>query len=1038
MTLTELSIKRPLLIIMLFLALILFGTLSYLGLKYNLLPSFSTGTITVKTVLVGASPSEIQEKITKPIENAIAEVEGIDFVTSSSLRNVSSIAISLKPDVNSVQAQQDIERKINQIKSTLPDDTEESVVNRRSSDDSAVLNLSVTADKLDNTAFYDLVDKNIKPRLSNVQGVGQIDIVGGQPKEVKIEMDNRKLQMYNLSPKQIYKIIAANTSSLPGGSITNHQQNLSITINGDYSDIDVFRQIVISDNGLGSRIMLKDIATVGIAQQDVTTLNRINGKPGIGIQVFKTNDANAVAVVEEVKKTLTELKTLYATQGLDYNIASDQSVYTLSSADAVMHDLFLAVLIVGVVMLFFLHSIRSSVFVLIAIPSAMIPTFIVMNLMGFSLNLMTLLALSLVVGILVDDSIVVLENIFRHLEMGKDKSKAALEGRNEIGFTAVAITLVDVVVFLPMTFAGGLIGNILREFAVVVVISTLMSLLVAFTVTPMLASRFAKLEQLTKATLWGRVILSFESFLNLMKDFYGTSLRIVLQNKRYLFVFIFTLMVGSIVLVPTGFIGASFTGTNEKGELSIKLETASDTPIKQTNLLTKQAEQIVLKHPEVQSLYTLVGTQTGSKNNAENLAELSVNLTDKTKRNLTSDEFGTMIRDELKQIPGLQVTIIPVGITGSSNAPIQIVLQGTETLKVEKAAKMLEKVIIATAGTDYVRFSTKENVNQIQVTPDREKITQLGLTLPDVAQNIQLAFNSNSKLDFLQNDETYHINIGISKTDKLNIDAIRNLSLTNSNGQMFRLYQIAEVKQVNVQQILQRTNRQNSITVTAASVGRPSGDIVKEIKEKVKQLDLPAGVQVIYQGDSKNQGDAFSSLGLALMIAFVLVYMVMVALYESLVYPFVVIFSVPVALIGALLALALTMEQLTIFTIIGMIMLMGLVTKNGILIVDFANHLKQNGYSLTESLVEAGKERLRPIIMTTFAMVLGMLPIALSQSPGSEFKNGMAWVLIGGLTSSFLLTLFIVPAMYMVVENLTMKFKKKNKIAPSEHSVLNR
>ncbi|PZR20224.1 MAG: acriflavin resistance protein [Flavobacterium psychrophilum] len=1025
MTLTELSIKRPLLITMVFLALILFGALSYMGLNYNLLPSFSTGTITIKTVLSGASPSEIQEKITRPVEDAISEVEGIDFVTSSSLQNVSSIAISLKPNVDDKQAQQDIERKINQMKSTLPDDIDEPVVNRRSTDDFAIMNLSVTASKLDGADFYDMVDKNIKPRLSNVQGVGQISIAGGQAKEVKIELDNTKLQYYNLSPKKVYQAIAANTSSLPGGNITNQQQHLSIIINGDYADKATFDQIVIADNGVGSRVMLTDIATISIGQQEIETLNRINGKPGIGIQVFKTNDANAVEVAAGIKKSLAELKILYKTDGFDYVIASDQSVYTLSSADAVMHDLFLAILIVGVVMLMFLHSVRSSLFVLIAIPSAMIPTFIVMEVMGFSLNLMTLLALSLVVGILVDDSIVVLENIFRHLEMGKDKRLAALEGRNEIGFTAVAITLVDVVVFLPMTFAGGLIGNILREFAVVVVVSTLMSLVVAFTVTPMLASRFAKMEHIKENTLWGKIILSFESFLNQLKDFYALSLRKALKAKRYLFAIILVLMIASIYLVPAGFIGSSFIGTNEKGELSIQLETASDMPIKETNLLTRKAEKILLGHPEVRSIYTLVGTQSGAKNNAENLSELSVSLVDKTQREFTTAEFGTIARDELSRIPGLQVTILPVSITGSSSAPIQIVVQGTNSTDVQKGAQLLEEAVRSTAGTDYVRFSTKKNQNQVQITPDREKIMRLGLSLPDVTQSIQLAFNGNDKLDFLQNGETYQINIGVNKQSKYDMESIENLSLINANGRMIKLHQVADVRLVNVPQILQRTNRQSSITINAAAVGRPSGDIVRDIKQKMTQKRLPAGVQVVYDGDSKNQGQAFASLGLALLIAIILVYMVMVGLYESLVHPFVVIFSVPVALIGALLALALTMEQLTIFTIIGMIMLMGLVTKNGILIVDFTNHLRDSGYNLTDALIEAGKERLRPIIMTTFAMILGMLPIALSQSPGSEFKNGMAWVLIGGLTSSFLLTLFIVPAMYMVMDNLRERFSKK-------------
>ncbi|WP_138485097.1 efflux RND transporter permease subunit [Dyadobacter bucti] len=1023
MSLTEISINRPLLIITVFVGLILFGIIGYTSLNYNLLPSFSQGTITIKTVLPGASPSEIQSKITKPIEDVISTVEGIDMVTSSSLQNVSSIAITLKSGVSDIEAQQDIERKITQIKSTLPADIDDPVVNRFSTDNFAILNLTATAN-LSDKALYELVDKDIKPRLSNVKGVGQINIIGGQPKEIKVLFDNEKLQMYGLSAKQVFQTVAANTISIPGGNVNSASENLSITISADYSNTQLLSQLVIRDNGTGSRILLSDIAVVSDAQQQVETLNRINGKPGIGIQIFKTNDANAVEVSEQVKETLAKLKTLYAKQGFSYQIASDQSVYTLESADSVLHDLFLAVLIVGVVMLLFLHSLRSSFFVLVAIPSAMIPTFIVMFLMGFSLNLMTLLALSLVVGILVDDSIVVLENIFRHLEMGKNRRQAALDGRNEIGFTAVAITLVDVVVFLPMAFAGGLIGNILREFAVVVVVSTLMSLLVAFTLTPMMASRFARLEHLSNETLWGRFILSFEGFLNSVKNGYGLVLHWVLHHKRYLFATVIILMIASIALVPTGFIGASFTGTGDRGELAIQLETAADMPIHQTNLLVRQAEQILLKHPQVKSVYTLVGTQTGAKGNTENIAELSVTLIDKRERDLTTDEFGTTARNEIEKVPGLQVTVIPTSITGAVNAPIQIVAKGTNMDSVYRAAAIVKDIVSKTAGSDYVRYSTKGLVKQIQITPQRDKIAMLGLNLPDVAQSIQLAFGGNDKTEFTQGDDTYKIDVSINQVDKQNIEAIRNLSLSSSKGQLVKLWQVADVREISGQSILQRTDRQNSITVTSSAVGRPSGDIVEDVRKAFETVTLPSGIEIVYQGDAKNQGDAFSSLGFALVIAIVLVYMVMVGLYESLVYPFVVIFSVPVALIGALLAIALTMNQLTIFTIIGMIMLLGLVTKNGILIVDFTNQLKAEGKEVVEALTEAGKERLRPIIMTTFAMILGMLPLAISQSPGSEFKNGMAWVLIGGLTSSFVLTLFLVPSVYLVVEKLMNRFSK--------------
>ncbi|NJN35134.1 MAG: efflux RND transporter permease subunit, partial [Saprospiraceae bacterium] len=555
--------------------------------------------------------------------------------------------------------------------------------------------------------------------------------------------------------------------------------------------------MVIKDNGFGSRVLLSDIATIDDAQQKVKTLNRYNSNSGVGLQIFKTNNANAVKVSNEVKEKLKILKTAYTNKNFNYDIASDQSIYTLASADAVIHDLFIAVLIVGFVMLLFLHSLRSSLFVLIAIPSAMIPTFIVMSVLGFSLNLITLMGLSLVVGILVDDSIVVLENIFRHLEMGKNKAQAALDGRNEIGFTAVAITLVDVVVFLPMAFTGGLIGNILKEFSVVVVTSTLMSLLVAFTLTPMLASRFGKLEHLTKATAWGRFILLFESQMEKLKDAYGKILHWVLFNKRYLLILVVALLVGSAMLIPTGFIGSSFAGSNDRGELSIKLEMDATSTIYQTNLAIKQAEEMVLKHPEVINAYTLVGTQSndvGAGSASSNKGEIAVSLVKKTERNITSDQFGTLLRDEIERIPGLQATIIPTGITGSTNSPIQIVINGPNPDEVSQTALKIKRIVEKTAGTDYVRFSTKGVKRQIQIEPNRELLATMGLTMPDVNQSIQIAFSGNNKTEFTEANENYGINVVLDNFDKQNIEDVKKLALSNNKGELVQLHQVATIK----------------------------------------------------------------------------------------------------------------------------------------------------------------------------------------------------------------------------------------------------
>lgn len=1019
MSITEISIKRPLLITVIFFTLILFGWISYKSLNYNLLPKFEVNVITVQTIYRGASSDEIQSSITKPVEDAVASIEGIDMITSTSMEGVSMIVIQLKPGTSTINAQRDAERKINEIKATLPDDVDDPVIRRVNLDEIPVLKISATAN-MTQGQLYDLIDQKVKPLMLNVEGVGTVSIIGGNEREIKITLDNDKLQAYGISSALVNQIIANSNSSYPAGSVETTEDRLSIRMNAKVTSVDELRNLVITENKDGSRVLIKDVATVTDGVAESTTINRINGQSGIGIEIIKQSDANTVNVSQNAKKRLEELKTLYAAQGFNYQIASDQSVYTLASADAVIHDLFLAILIVGSVMLLFLHSFRSSLFVLVAIPSAMIPTFILMYIFGFSLNLMTLMGLSLVVGILVDDSIVVLENIFRHLEMGKNKVQASLDGRSEIGFTAIAITLVDVVVFLPLSLSTGIIGNILREFSLVVVFSTLMSLFVSFTLTPLLASRWAKLEVLKKDSLWGLINLRFEEFLTNLKESYGKALYWGLKHKRWVLISIFVMFIGSFSLIATGFIGFTFISSGDRGEFAIKVELAPETPLYQTNLKVKQIEGILLSQPEVTKVFTNVGTQSGALGGGSsnsNLAEITVTLVDKSERVLSADKFGVKMRNKIGEIPGIKVTVLPVSITGNSQSPIQIAVKGTDMDSLWKAATILKRVVVATPGTDYVDFSTKSLKTEIDIKLNRDKLSNMGFSIPEVGNAIQLAFRGNDQTKFKDKGEEYSINVSLDKGDKRDIESVKNLIIRNSQGTSIRLGEVAEVSEILGQSVLERTNRMNSIKVTSAAVGRPSGTIVADIQAALEKEKLPEGILIDYQGDAKNQKDAFGSLGLAMLMGIILVYLIMVALYESVVYPFVVLFSIPVAMIGAFLALALSMETMSIFAIVGLIMLLGLVAKNGILIVDFTNHLKAEGMSRFDALIEAGKERLRPILMTTIAMITGMLPIALATSSGAEVKNGMAWVIIGGLTSSLVLTLFLVPTMYMIIDS---------------------
>lgn len=1033
MSITELAIKRPLLISVIFVTLIIFGFIGYSMLSYNLLPKFEAPIISIQTIYKGASSEEVQNNVTKKIEDAVSTIEGVDVISSSSQENVSMVIVQLKQKVDVTTAQQDAERKINTVKNDLPDGVDNPIISKFSSSEIPVLRLSTFGD-IGETELYDLVDQTIKPILLNIQGVGQVKLIGGSKREIEVKLDNDKLQAYNLSTAQVSQMVAAGNISYPAGNIESIDNRYTIRLDAKLATVDELRNIIIRENRNGSKILLKDVAAVTDATASASTINRINGKVGLGIEISKQSDANSVEVSTRVKEKLDTIVSQNRSKGFRYEVAVDQSTYTMEAATAVTHDLFMALCIVALVMLFFLHSVRNSLFVLVALPSAMIPTFILMYLLGFSLNLMTLLALSLVVGILVDDSIVVLENIFRHLEMGKDKVTASIEGRSEIGFTALAITLVDVVVFVPLSMAGGLIGNILREFALVVVFSTLMSLFVSFTLTPLLVSRWGKLTMLNKDSLWGKINLGFEHFIDKLIETYGKILTWVLGHKRYVIIGVVLLFVGAGSLGALGFIGSSFAGSGDRGEFNLIVELEPQATLGQTNKVTKQIEDIILSYPEVTKVFTnvgAVGTQMGGSISTPNQSDMTVSLVNKLDREISTDELCAVIRTRLDSIPGIRFSMKPTNITGNNQPQIQIAVTGADMDELWAAAKRVHEIVKTTPGADYVEYSTKSVKTEIEIIINRDKIAKMGLNVPAVGTAIQLAFRGNDQSKFKDKGEEYAINIMYDKGDRKSLRDIQNTTIQTPTGGIVRLGDIATIREIQGQAVLERYNRLNSIQVLASATGRPTGSVTADIKEKIKKANLPSTIGIDYLGEEKNQSESFGSLGYAMLLGILLVYLIMVALYESTLYPFVVLFSIPVALIGAILALALTMESLSIFGIIGFIMLMGLVAKNGILLVDFTNHLKEQGLALKDALVEAGKERLRPILMTTVAMIFGMMPIALSNGPGSEFKKSMAWVIIGGLTSSLLLTLVVVPVVYYIFDRLKDKISGRKKKAPA-------
>ena len=1041
MSITEIAIKRPTLVVVIFTVLAILGITCYTNLNYELIPKLNFPALSIVTIYPGASANEVESSVTKKLEDALSSIENVKSMQSTSQEGLSSITIELESSADANLAVQDAQRKINAMVSTLPSGVKSPSINKFSSDEMPVIKFGVTA-QIAPTKLYLLVDNQIKSQLSKINGVGQVSLVGGNEREIKINIDKNKLDAYKITISQVYQAIYNANIEMPTGKIESNVKQYTVRLLGKIKSLDELRNITVSRTISGSSIKLSDIAEVvdGIAEQ--TNLNKINGKNSIGISIQKQTDANTVDVCKRVKEQLKLLENQYPDYQLKFDIASDNSTYTLASANAVMEDIGYAILIVAFVMFIFLHSIRNSIIVLISIPASIISVFIAMYIFNFSLNLLTLMALSLLIGILVDDSIVVLENISRHLAMGKDKRTAALDGRNEISFTAVAITMVDIAVFLPLSLVSGMIGGMLREFSLVIVFATLMSLLVSFTVTPLLASRFSKIQDSAKKSILGKFSVWVETAYDKIVGLYERILQRSLNHRKTVYLTVTVLILISFSLVGMGLVGTAFMNDGDQGEFMVKLEGEPQNTIYQTTQLTQKVEDLLLKKPDVVKVYSNIGysgSDFGTGSGVSNKSEITVNLVSKDKRSVSVSEFAAMIKKEVQEIPGLKVSATPTSMMGNADdAPIQVLLRGPDITKLFEVGDSVMKVIKQVSGTNDVKLSVDKSKPELQIKLDREKMEQLGLNVQQVGSTLNLALAGNTDLQYSQGDDDFDINVQYDQFNRKKIDDVGSLTFINNQGKLVELKNFATISQSLGPNKLERYDRISSLTVKCSVFGRPVGTVGEEIKTAIKEKIHSPEITIDYKGQMERQADAFGSLFTAILAALIFVYLVMVALYNSYLYPFVVLFSIPVAIIGALFALALSGESLTIYSMIGMIMLIGLVCKNAILIVDFANKFRDKGLGIREALVEAGKERLRPILMTTFAMVFGMLPIALASGASAESKNGLAWVIIGGLTSSLIFTLVLVPSVYMSMEKYKEKFKKifsrkKQIIAVEDH-----
>lgn len=1041
MNISEIAVKRPSLFIVIFAILTLIGVISYNSLGYELLPKITPPVLTVTTIYPGASPTEVENSVTKKVEQQVSGLEDVDKVISTSYEGVSLVVVRFNYSADINQSVQDAQRKVNGIISDLPEGVRQPNVDKIALDELPVLTIGATSN-LTQTDFADLVSNKIQPALAKIEGVARVDITGDTKREIKINVNSEKLETYHLSILQVTQAIATSNLDFPTGKVKDNSSQLTVRLSGKFHTIDDINNLIIYRTPKGNLIYLKDVAEVVDGIEDYTYISRLNGETSVGLSVVKQSDGNAVKVSEIVRQELDKLTKEYEIENLQFKISSDTSIFTLNAADGVIHDLFIAVILVALIMMFFLHSPRNATIVMVSIPLSIVSTFIVMYALGYSLNLMSLLGLSLVVGILVDDSIVVLENIFSHLEKGQTPYQAAISTGKEIGLSVASITLVIVVVFLPILFVEGIIADILRQFSVVIIVATLMSLFVSFTITPFLASRFTKIVHIDHSKWYNFPFYLFDIFEEWLYASYRKLLAWSFKNKTILIVGIAAMIFASLSLFRLGLIGTEFVNAGDNGEFVIEAELSKDATIEQANLQAIRIEAILLSHPEVENVFTTVGATSGSTSASQAQANsmlVNVKMVDIEKRSISSKDFSAKVKRELfEAIPGIDFKAKAVSITGGTTAPIQVIVQSTDIDTLMVWSNRIQSLVKSVVGTAEIESTVEPGNPELEVSIDRKKMADLGLSMSTVGATLQNSLTGNDDSKFSVGDNDYDINVQLDQFNRYDEDDLMNILFVNAQGQLIRLSQFATVTQSSGPTKLERYNKTSSTTITAFVVGRPAGTVGTEIETKISQLNLPREVSITMGGDLENQKDSFIGLLAALLVSLILVYLIMVALYDSWLDPFVVMFSIPVAIIGAFLALALSLQNMSIFTLLGLIMLIGLVVKNAILIVDNINHKRSQGINFMDAIFDGTMERFRPILMTTIAMVFAMLPVAMAKGAGAEWKNGLSWVLIGGLTSSMLLTMLIVPVMYYLVERLSQKVSgwmgKNTEASPAQES----
>ncbi|MCC7367874.1 MAG: efflux RND transporter permease subunit [Chloroflexi bacterium] len=1015
MALTRLAIIRPLAILMLILSIVLMGAVSYTRMRVDRFPAISFPAVFVSIPYAGASPSDVEDLVVKPAENAVAGLAGVNTISSTSSEGFGSINIQFVEDADVNQAAMDVERRIAAIRGRLPDGVGDPSIVKADASAQPIVNVALSGPQ-SLVDLYQLANDTVLPALQSSDGVADVTMSGGLQREVHVEVDQQRLQAYGVSLQTLQTVLARENVSQPGGVVTSGSNTRDVRTQSQLTGLDDIRSLTIQTTPV--LVKVDDVATVTDSTADQTRMQRLNGKDAIGFSVTKQSDANSVQVADNVKATLARLQSRLPA-GSQLSVTNDTSVFTRRALSGVIDDLQIGVILTGIVLLLFLHTWRNTLIVLLAIPTSLISTFLVMYFLGFSLDIVSLMALALTIGILVDDSIVVLENITRHLEHGENARDAAFRGRTEIGMAAIAITLVDVVVYLPVSFMSGNIGRLFREFGITIAAATLFSLFISFTLTPLLASRW-----LAPGVHESGPLARFGAFWDRGYDALASGYRGLLAvglRFRWVVVLIgFSALAGALAMLHYNLIGSEYVPTEDDGQFTISMSLPPGTSLQATDAVTRRLEQLLGQVPEIRTVFTTVGSGGGfgGGSTSSRNAQIAVQLVDKSERSRSVQQVLAQARTLFRQLPQAQVrATVANPLAQGGGGGLTIRLAGDDLGALQQLAQRVQSVVAATPGAVDVQNNAQDQLPELRAVVDRRRLDDLHLSASAVATAVRTVIGGTvaTQMHPPTGDEV-DVRV-IAPAAQRTGDSIASIPLFGEGGTLVRLGQVANVIEDSGPARIQRTNRQRVIEVSANVAGRSLGDVTRDVRAELAGMPLPQGYQLSYAGQVQQQETAFTTILQALTLSVILVYMLMVALYESLLTPLAIMFSLPVALVGAFLGLYLTGNTFNIFSLIGTIMLMGLVGKNAILLVDFTDLLRREGMPRNEAILQAGYTRLRPIVMTSATVLFAMLPLALKLQDGGESRAPLAVVIMGGVLSSTLLTLVLVPAVYTILDD---------------------